>query len=78
MNIFNELNKNKTLCEQNEYCSIYLSYLGKYGKDSEEIKFCKNENDSFCSKYGLVDQNDWDNMNSDEKLELIKKLNKRS
>lgn len=78
MNIFEILNNNNKICEHNEYCSIYLSYLGKYGENSEEVKYCKNSNDQFCTKYSLVDPEEWEKMTQGEKLDLIKKLNKRS
>lgn len=55
MKIFNYIvnffkSKKEVLCDQSEHCPIYLSYLGKYGKDSEEIKICKNPNKVYCRK----------------------------
>lgn len=30
--------KKEVICDHSEHCPIYLSYLGKYGEDSNEIK----------------------------------------
>ena len=79
MKIFNifkkEKNKQEEYCDQDEYCPIYLSYLGKYGENSKEIKYCKNPNKHYCEKYRLVDQTEWKKMNTDEKMKLVKDIN---
>jgi len=65
---------NNIECEQSEYCPIYLSYLGKYGEHSEEIKMCKNPNVQYCKKYDLISQTEWNNMTKEEKLKLVENV----
>lgn len=66
--------KKEVICDHSEHCPIYLSYLGKYGEDSKEIKMCKNPNKVYCRKYNLIDQNEWNKMSTDEKIKLIKDM----
>lgn len=73
--IYNKINKKiESECDKNEYCPIYLSYLGKYGENSEEIKYCKNPTVHYCKKYNLVDKTAWNNMTKEEKINLIKDI----
>ena len=62
-------------CDQDDVCPIYLSYLGKYGTDSKEIKHCKNPNVHYCRKYNLVDQNQWNNATKEERMKLVEEMN---
>jgi len=76
MKIFNKISKRiEVECDEDEYCPIYLSYLGKYGKDSKEIKFCKNPNVHYCKKYNLIDQTSWHEMTKEEKMKLLEEIN---
>jgi len=59
-------------CDQYEYCPTYLAYLGKYGKDSDEIKLCKNSESKYCTKYHLINQTKWIDMTEEERMKLIK------
>jgi len=70
---FKFFNKNKE-CKNDEYCPIYLSYLGKYGDNSKEIKFCKNPDTQYCTKYKLINQSKWQKMTKEEKLKLLKNI----
>ena len=74
MNIFNIFKKKKKICKTDEYCPIYLSYLDKYKENSKEIKYCKNPDKQYCSKYRLIDQTEWKNMSKEEKITLVKKI----
>lgn len=62
-------------CKHDEYCPIYLSYLNKYKDGSEEVKYCKNSNKQYCTKYRLIDQTEWKKLNIEEKLEIIREMN---
>ena len=62
-------------CAHDEHCPIYLSYLGKYGEHSEEVKLCKNPNTQYCKKYQLINQTDWEQMTIEEKLKVVKDMN---
>jgi hypothetical protein len=74
--IFNKKSYNIEIdCDHNEYCPIYLSYLGEYGNNSEKIKYCKNSNVHFCKKYNLINDTLWNKMNKEEKLKLLKDMN---
>ena len=68
INIFKKKQKE---CKQDEYCPIYLSYLGKYGEHSKEVKLCKNPNKQYCTKYRLVDQTEWKKMSLEQKYKTI-------
>ena len=61
-------------CKQDEYCPIYLSYLGKYEDYSEEIKLCKNPNKQYCKKYRLIDQTEWKKLETEEKIKIVKDM----
>lgn len=67
--------KKEVDCEQDEHCPIYLSYLGEYGKNSEEIKHCKNPNIQYCKKHNLISQTEWNKMTREEKIKLVKDMN---
>ena len=58
-------------CLLDEYCPIYLAYLGKYEKD---LKFCKNTNEHYCTKYRLIAPDAWVNMTKDERKDVMKDL----
>lgn len=62
-------------CKEDEYCPIYLSYLGKYGKDSKKIKKCKNKYTHYCQKYNLIDKDKWYSISNEEKIKLLKEIN---
>jgi hypothetical protein len=64
----------KIACDQNEHCPLYLAYLGKYGKDSDEIKYCKNSNAHFCTKYSLINPNEWEKLSTDKKLKVVEDM----
>jgi len=64
----------ETACDQNEHCPLYLAYLGKYGENSEEIKMCKNANVHFCTKYSLINPNEWTDLSTDEKLKVVEDM----
>lgn len=68
MNIF----KKKKECKLDEYCPIYLSYLGN---DETNIKYCKNSNNQYCTKYRLLNEDEWKNLSKKEKLNIIQKIN---
>lgn len=72
MNILN--NNEDTTCGQSEHCPIYLSYLGKYGENSEEIKLCKNSNVHYCKKYNLINESEWVKLSIDEKMKIIEDM----
>lgn len=59
-------------CEQAEYCTTYLEYLGKYVEGSKEIKMCKNSDSDYCTKYQLINQTKWNSMTTEEKVKLVK------
>jgi len=65
--------KNK-ICEHNEYCVTYLSYIGKCEYDIKGIYKCNN-NKIFCTKYNLINLTEWKKMNKVEKLQLIEDMN---
>jgi hypothetical protein len=65
----------KKECKHDEVCPIYLAYLDKYKDDSKEIKYCKNSNKQFCTKYNLINQTTWKTLSKDEKIKLIKDMN---
>lgn len=67
--------RGKKECDHSEHCPIYLSYLGEYGKNSKKVKYCKNKNNKYCTKYKLVDQNEWSKSSLEEKLKIIKEMN---
>ena len=64
----------KVECDHNEYCPIYLSYLGEYGESSKEVKYCKNSNVKYCTKYNLINDKNWTKISTEEKLEIIKDM----
>ena len=70
--IFNIFKKKKKDCKHDEYCPIYLSYLGE---KSEHIKYCKNSNNYYCTKYRLLNDDEWKCLPKDEKMNIIKKIN---
>ena len=73
--LWNKIFKGKVDCANDEHCPIYLSYLGKYGKDSEETYYCKNKNKQYCKKYRLIDETEWKKMNESEKMKVIIDMN---
>ena len=66
--------KNEVLCDHNEYCPVYLSYLGKYGENSEKVKLCKNPNVHYCKKYNLINESEWVKLSIEEKLKIIEDM----
>ena len=63
--------KKQTPCEKNDSCPIYLAYLGKYGENSNEIKYCKNPKIQYCKKYNVIEPKDWKNLSKVEKMKII-------
>lgn len=60
-------------CKHDEYCPLYLSFLGE---NNEDIKYCKNSNNQYCIKYRLInDDDEWKKLPKDEKLKIIQKIN---
>jgi len=79
MNILNKIysifsKKNETLCEHDEHCPIYLSYLGKYNEGSPQLNNCKNANVQFCKKYRLYNEDEWKKLNKVDKMKIIKDM----
>lgn len=81
MNILTKLisifskNENKIECEKDDYCPIYLSYLNKYENiDHSKLTYCKNSNKQFCTKYRLLNENEWKKIDKSEKIEIIKNM----
>lgn len=75
-NIFiKEIKIEEKECKHDEYCPIYLSYLGEYNdKNDKHIKTCKNSNKQYCNKYRLIDQTKWKTLTKDEKMEILKEM----
>jgi hypothetical protein len=71
---FNLFKKEKKDCKHDEYCPIYLSYLDKYNLTLSKLKYCKNSNKQYCTKYRLIDQTEWKKMSKDEKINIIRKM----
>lgn len=67
--------KKDNSCKEDVYCPIYLSYLGKYGKNSKKIKKCKNKYTHYCQKYNLIDKDKWNTISKEEKIKLLKEIN---
>jgi hypothetical protein len=61
-------------CKNDEYCPIYLSYAYKYGDKSENVKYCKNSNKQYCTKYRLIKDDEWKKLDKDDKIRIIKKI----
>lgn len=38
-------------CKHDEYCPLYLSYLGE---NIDDLKYCRNSNNQYCTKYRLL------------------------
>lgn len=74
MKIFNIFKKKEKECKHDEYCPIYLAYVDNYGKNSKEVKHCKNSNQQYCTKYRLIDEKEWKNLGYDAKLKIIKDM----
>jgi len=72
--IIDTFKKKDNDCKEDEYCPIYLSYLGKFGDKSKEIKKCKHSNTHYCQKYNLINQEKWSNMTKEEKIKLLKDI----
>jgi hypothetical protein len=75
-NIFiTETIENEKECKHDEYCPIYLSYLGEYKNENDKhLKTCKNPNKQYCTKYRLVDQTKWKTLTKEEKMEILKEM----
>lgn len=66
---------NEKECKNDEYCPIYLSHADKYGEKSEHVKYCKNSNKQYCTKYRLIEETEWKKLDKDQKLKVIKDMN---
>jgi hypothetical protein len=66
--------KTKKECKHDEVCPIYLAYLDKYNDNSKEIKYCKNPNKQYCTKYNLINQSTWKTLSKEEKIKLIRDM----
>jgi len=69
--LWNKLFKKEIECDQDTYCPIYLSYLGKYGDNNDETKHCKNKNKHYCKKYRLIDETEWKKLSDAEKMKIV-------
>jgi hypothetical protein len=74
LNLFKKDKQDEKDCKHDEYCPIYLSYLDKYNSTSSKLKYCKNSNKQYCTKYRLLDQTEWKKLNEEEKLNIIKEM----
>jgi len=73
--IFLKLKKKPKECLHDEYCPIYLAFLGKYSENNpEKLKYCKNSEGQYCTKYRLVAGKDWKKMKIEKRLQFIKDL----
>lgn len=59
-------------CKHDEYCPLYLSYLGE---NIDDTKYCKNSNNQYCTKYRLLNEDEWKKLPKEEKLNIIQKMN---
>ena len=56
-----------------EYCPIYLGYLGKY-RDYDKIKYCKNSNEHYCEKYKLIAPDSWKRISKEDRLKFLQNI----
>ena len=72
--LFLGIKKKPTECLNDEYCPVYLAYLGKYPNEPSKVKYCKNSKGQYCTKYRLLADEDWKKMKIEKRIQYLKDL----